>query len=398
MIISEKLEKYNKNRIESIKKMKNGFDKDMAIGALVQDLGKRSITPIAKTIGSCFRKVKKCHNLFKNGYKQLSLEFRGRKRLTEKYPNLIRNISSIIDNYLQADSHFKTDTLYITITPGSIIDVLVKEYGYPQKFACRNSITNILHKLGYKYCPISKSKVLDKIPQTDSIFENVFDELEAVKDTDDTVAAISIDDKATKKIGDISDNGKTWIYTKTLDHDTTFSHSVKPFGILDLKTNETFVTCTPYNSTAYFKADCIDNYIKQKGNLKKLVIFLDNGPENSGRRTAWLKALVNLAKKHNIVIKLVYYPPYHSKYNKIERYWARLQLFWRNIIIDTLDKLIECVNKVTWKGVRSKCILSSIVYEKKVTISESEMKDINTHLIREEGLEKWSIVITPYAS
>ncbi len=96
---------------------------------------------------------------------------------------------------------------------------------------------------------------------------------------------------------------------------------MKPFGILDLKTNETFVTCTPYTSTAEFKVKCIEKYVIEKNKrvpLKKLVIFLDNGPENSGRRKLWLKLLTELAKKYNIVIELVYYPPYHSKYNKIE--------------------------------------------------------------------------------
>ena len=56
MIISKVIEKFHKNRIESILKMPNGLEKDMAIGSFVADLGKRSITPVAKSIGSCFKK------------------------------------------------------------------------------------------------------------------------------------------------------------------------------------------------------------------------------------------------------------------------------------------------------------------------------------------------------
>ena len=88
MIISKVIEKFHKNRIESIKKMSNGYEKDLAIGALVADLGKRSITPVSKAIGSCFRKTKKCYQMFIDGYIQLKIEFRGRKRITEKYPNI----------------------------------------------------------------------------------------------------------------------------------------------------------------------------------------------------------------------------------------------------------------------------------------------------------------------
>lgn len=96
--------------------------------------------------------------------------------------------------------------------------------------------------------------------------------------------------------------------------------------------------------------DCIEEYLKlkiQKQNIKRLIIFLDNGPENNSRRTTWIKKLVELAVKHHITIELVYYPPYHSKYNMIERYWARLQLSWNGLIIDTVEKLMNVINKIT---------------------------------------------------
>lgn len=99
-------------------------------------------------------------------------------------------------------------------------------------------------------------------------------------------------------------------------------------------------------------------YKNEEYPLKKLTIFLDNGPENSSRRKLWLKKLTNLSIKYNIVIELVYYPPYHSKYNKIERYWARLQMVWNKIIIDNLDLLVNTINKTSWKGIYSKAVLS----------------------------------------
>lgn len=402
MSISKKIEKYYKNRVESIKKMSNGIDKDYAIGAFVADLGKRSITAIAKSIDSCFRKVKACYKAFIDGFIQLKIEFRGRKSVTEKYPNLKSNIEQIIENYKIVDSHFKTESLFISINPNSIIYELVKNYNYPPKFACYNTIVKVLAEMGYKYHKIPKSEVINKVPETDAIFENVNDCLEAINPTNDEIAVISIDDKATKKIGRFSDNGYSWINIKALDHDTIFDYSVKPFGILDLKTNETFVTCTIHNSTAEFKVDCIEKYVIEKNKkhqLKKLVIFLDNGPENSSRRRLWLKKLTNLSEKYKLIIQLVYYPPYCSKYNKIERVWARVQISWRRIMIESLDILIDCLNKITWEGINVKGYLSKKKYEKGIKISDCEMETIiNPHIIREEGLEKWSLVITPYVN
>ena len=149
-----------------------------------------------------------------------------------------------------------------------------------------------MKEIGYKYHKIPKSEISDRILEIDKIFENVNDFLESIDINNDDVVAISIDDKASKKIGNFSDNGYSWTDIKALDHDTIFEYSVKPFGILDLKTNETFVTCTTHNSTAEFKVDCIEKYVirkNQKHKLKKLMIFLDNGSENSSRRRLWIK-------------------------------------------------------------------------------------------------------------
>ena len=97
-----------------------------------------------------------------------------------------------------------------------------------------------------------------------------------------------------------------------------------------------------------------------------------------------------------ISIELVYYPPYHSKYNPIERYWARLLLSWSGLIINTIDKLIETINKVTWKGIKSKATLVTKEYKKGISIDKNDIKTLEKkHVYREEGIEKWSLVITP---
>lgn len=401
MSIAEKIEKFHKNRVKTIINMNKGIDKDLAIGSFVADLGKRAISAVSKALNMSREKIKSCYDKFKNGV-QIKLEFRGRKSIITKYPNIKRDVEIIIEKYKNVDSHFKSDLLYISINPNSIIKELILNCGYPPKFACYNTIVKLLKEMGYKYHKIPKTEIINKIPETDAIFENVNDCLESLDSNNDEVAAISVDDKATKKIGKFSDNGMSWINTKALDHDTIFKYAIKPFGILDLKTNDVFVTCTPYSSTAEFKIDCIEKYIIEKNKkckLKKLVIFLDNGPENSSRSRLWLKQIKNLSIKCDIVIQLVYYPPYCSKYNKIERVWARIQIEWRRITMDSLEKLLNCLNKITWLDKKIKGTLSMKEYEKGIKISDYEMETkINPHIIREEGLEKWSLVITPYAN
>lgn len=400
MSISQKIDNYYKNQIEIIKKKKNSIEKDLMIGSLVVDIGGRCISALSRKLNMCREKIKSCKDKFLYGV-QKQLEFRGRNSITIHYPNIINDIEKVIEKYKNVDSHFKTETLYVSISPKAIIEELEKNYNYPHKFSCYNTIDGLLKKRGYKLHKIPKIQVLDKIPETDAIFENVNEHLEDIKNTDDSVAAISIDDKSAKKIGNISDNGTTRLPLSALDHDTNIECTIKPFGILDLKTNETFITCTKGSSTAEFKVECIEQFIIQRlkrNPLKKLLIFLDNGPENSGVRKLWLLKLVKLSIKYNIVIDLVYYPPYHSKYNKIERYWARLQMNWNKIITNTIEKVIESINKTVWISVKSVGILSTKNYIKGIEVSNSEIELINSHIIREKGLEKWSIVITPYAN
>ena len=53
MSISQIINIYHKNRIENIKKMKNGIEKDLAIGSLISDLGGKGFKVVALFIGSC---------------------------------------------------------------------------------------------------------------------------------------------------------------------------------------------------------------------------------------------------------------------------------------------------------------------------------------------------------
>jgi hypothetical protein len=51
--------------------------------------------------------------------------------------------------------------------------------------------------------------------------------------------------------------------------------------------------------------------------LTRLQIKMDNGPESSGKRTQFLHRMVEFCDAIGKPIQLLYYPPYHSKYNPI---------------------------------------------------------------------------------
>ncbi len=61
--------------------------------------------------------------------------------------------------------------------------------------------------------------------------------------------------------------------------------------------------------------------------IRELVINLDNGPELASNRTQFIKRITEFSDRYQLAIHLVYYPPYHSKYNPVERVWGILAIF-----------------------------------------------------------------------
>lgn len=112
MILSQKIENSYKNCIENIKKVENKLEKAKMIKALISDLGGKGISIIAHLLNMAFNTVKSCYLTDFNNI-QLTLEFRGRKKVEDKFPEIKKQIKDILNNYEYTDSHFKTETLFV---------------------------------------------------------------------------------------------------------------------------------------------------------------------------------------------------------------------------------------------------------------------------------------------
>ena len=163
-----------------------------------------------------------------------------------------------------------------------------------------------------------------KIAQTDAIFSYVH-LVNQIADQTDGVIRISIDTKATVKVGDYSRGGYSRQGVKAADHDFNPEIVLKPFGIFLPAYNENYFYFTDSNVTADFMVDALeDQHLKARFNPHTIVINSDNGPENNSPRSQFMKRLIQFALKHQVSISLAYHPPYHSKYNPTERVWAVL--------------------------------------------------------------------------
>ena len=387
MSISQKIEKSYKNQIENIKNEKNLESKIRQIGALVLDVGGNCILAIAKAINCCRKFVKKCYLIVRDNLEVKSNKSKcGRKKITVIYPELETDIKKRIENKLYTDPYFETEQLFCSLTINEVMKELLKTGKYKQGFISRNSLENLLNQMGYNLKKVKRNKPLKKVEKTDEIFENVeLKKEQAIND--ENTALISIDTKDKVIIGPYSRNGKSRILVEACDHEL-INDCLIPFGIIDLKTNQTYFYNFMNKPSSNEIVDCIDDYLSDKF-YTKLVILLDNRPDNSGVRTAFLKGLVDLSDKYQIEIKLVYYPPYHSKYNPIERVWARLEKMWNGMLFSTRQICMKVMEHLTWNNVKAKVKYITKEYKKGITYSKEEMnkyEGINIH--RNEILKK----------
>jgi len=131
------------------------------------------------------------------------------------------------------------------------------------------------------------------------------------------------------------------------------------------------------------------------GHVRQLVIYVDNGPNNSGTRTQFLKRLIEFADWSGLRLRLVYYPPYHSKYNPIERCWSALEKKWNGVLLTCLKVVLQCALRMFWKGEHPTVKWLAGEYPDGIRLVGAAKRKLETRLERSPALRKYDITIRP---
>jgi transposase len=218
-------------------------------------------------------------------------------------------------------------------------------------------------------------------------------EADRVKDT----LRISIDAKATVNIGPFSRRGRSRTGTKAADHDFKPEATLTPFGIFLPEHDDLWLYMACSKITSDFIVDRLEQWWEEVRlrflGVKTLVINLDNGPENHSRRSQFLKRIVGFARKYGLVVQLAYYPPYHSKYNPIERCWGILEMHWNGSLLDSTEAVLGLARSMTWKGKHPVVSVVETTYATGVKLTQVEMAVLEAEVIRLPSLEKWFVKI-----
>jgi hypothetical protein len=266
-----------------------------------------------------------------------------------------------------------------------------------------SSMADILNRSGYRLRKVVKAKPLKKIKETDLIFENLKKKDLETKHSTETVVRLSMDCKATVKLGELSRGGLSRGRQKAYDHDFVSNGSYTPCGIVNEDSGELYLNFGCSFKTSDFIIDTLYGWwhqqpLAEQQRINKIQLKIDNGPESSGMRTQFLKEIVGFADVINKPIQLLYFPPYHSKYNPIERCWGILELHWNGTLLKNVEIMTEWAKTMWWKGMNPIVNISTVLYEKGISLTKAAMKQIEKRLNRNPDLPKWDIYIEPMAT
>jgi hypothetical protein len=326
---------------------------------------------------------------------------RGNRRTEEKWPQLEADIRALAEPVSQTDPTFQTPFAFTRITAKAVRQALIDEKGYTDaELPCENTIGNILNRLDYRLKRLQKIKPRKKIPETDAIFANIAAVQQELK-TNPHQYRLSMDTKAKLAIGDFSRRGKTRVAhpEAALDHDFDSDEKLVPVGIFEPDHAGLTIFYSTSIETTDLIVDCLEHWWADNrarlSQITELILNRDNGPHVQSRRRQLIKRLIDFADDTGLSIHLVYYPPYHSKYNPIERCWGILEAHWNGTLLNSIRKAIEWTKTMTWKSVNPVVHLVKKVYKKGVTLTDDEMEVCEARIERSNTLPKWDVRIQP---
>jgi len=329
----------------------------------------------------------------------------GDKLWEEKHPEVAQALWTLAELHSQQDPTFRTLLSYTRLTAAEALKQLRAQGFAEDQLPSPSTMAEVLNRNGYRLRKVLKAKPLKKLPETDAIFANIKEKdknpLEGEdSENDGQVKRLSIDCKSTVNIGDYSRSGKTRGDARAADHDMGCEEKYTPFGIVDEDAGLLHLTFGSSFKTSDFVVDSLMTWWENTPACERITIAyiqikVDNGPESSGVRTQFLKRMVEFADHTSKSIQLLYYPPYHSKYNPIERCWGILEKHWNGAKLVTVETMLEWAKSMTWKGIQPMVNLSKTVYHKGISLSKVAMRAIEARLERNPILPKWDILIRP---
>ena len=145
--------------IETAKALK-GSERRIFMARIVKSLGYGGQSLAARELAWCRNTIHKGMIELESGRAiKDNFSARGRKKAEEKLPDLLEDISAIVDGQSQTDPTFQTTRLYTRLSAAEVRKQLITQKGYADKeLPCEETIRVKLNYLEYKLRAVQKSR------------------------------------------------------------------------------------------------------------------------------------------------------------------------------------------------------------------------------------------------
>lgn len=324
----------------------------------------------------------------------------GPKPKTEKYPNLLKDIDSLIQPYVHGNP--ESPLRWTSKSLRHLASELTK-MGYQ---ISHMSVGKHLESLGYTLQSNKKSHEGGNHPDRNAQFEHINNCVTIFQK--EGLPVISVDAKKKELVGNFKNAGKEYHPKGTPPEVDVYDFindngRATPYGIYDITANEGFVNVGISHDTAAFAVDSIRRWwevmgLERYGEVPALLINADGGGSNGAHNKLWKVELQKLANDFNMNIYVSHFPPGTSKWNKIEhKMFAFISMNWRGKPLQTTEIIVNLIASTETKsGLAIKAEHTQKEYSLGTKITDDTTGTLNIRC--HEFHPEWNYMIMPQKS
>jgi transposase len=322
----------------------------------------------------------------------------GRKRLTEREPQLQKALEALVEPATRGDPRSPLRWTCKSTRK------LAAELSRPNRSVSHMTVARLLRQAGYSLQANRKTREGTSHPDRNAQFEYINDQAVAFQKCGQPV--ISVDTKKKELVGNFRNGGKEWcpkgkpLEVKVHDFQEPELGKVIPYGVYDLTNNEAWVSVGIDHDTAQFAVNSIRRWWGQMGSrrfpkARQLLITADGGGSNGSRSRLWKRCLQELSDELRIPLVVCHFPPGTSKWNKIEhRLFSFITQNWRGRPLVSHETIVSLIAKTTTKaGLTVKAALDTNPYDTAIKVSDEEMAHVRLTPHAFHG--DWNYTIAP---
>src|SRR5436309_6341327 len=322
----------------------------------------------------------------------------GRKPLTDRDPDLLRELESLVDPVTRGDP---MSPLRWTCKSAEKLAEGQKARGH---VVSERTVNRLLHDLGYSLQSNRKTIEGKGHPDRDAQFQYINRRARAFQRQGQPV--VSVDTKKKELVGQYRNGGREWQpkgkpeEVKVHDFIDKGLGKAIPYGVYDMAANTGWVSVGVDHDTAEFAVETIRRWWDRMGSrvypqAKKLLITADGGGSNGRRCRLWKVELQRLADEIGLSISVCHFPPGTSKWNKIEhRMFCHITENWRGRPLVSCEVVVNLIGHTTTKtglAIRSELDENRYPTGREVTAQQIESLSIT----RDKFHGEWNYTLQP---